>query len=255
MKVATWNVNSVRARLPNILNWLNDNPVDILLLQEIKCVDEEFPKEDFNDLGYKIIVNGQKSYNGVAILSYSEPQNVVYNLPGYDEDLQRRYLQAEINGVVFGNIYLPNGNPINTEKFTYKLDWMKKLNIHAKTLLNQEKAVILAGDFNIIPTDSDVHDPTPWINDALCQPESRKQFRELLNLGYTDALRIFHPESNQFTFWDYQGGAWQNDYGIRIDHFLLSPQAADICIDCRIDPKPRGRPKASDHTPVLIEIN
>ena len=255
MKVATWNVNSVRARLPNILNWLNDNPVDILLLQEIKCVDEEFPKEDFNDLGYKIIVNGQKSYNGVAILSYSEPQNVVYNLPGYDEDLQRRYLQAEINGVVFGNIYLPNGNPINTEKFTYKLDWMKKLNTHAKTLLNQEKAVILAGDFNIIPTDSDVHDPTPWIHDALCQPESRKQFRELLNLGYTDALRIFHPGSNQFTFWDYQGGAWQNDYGIRIDHFLLSPQAVDICIDCRIDPKPRGKPNASDHTPVLIEIN
>ena len=141
MKVATWNVNSVRARLPNILNWLNDNPVDILLLQEIKCVDQEFPKEDFNDLGYKIIVNGQKSYNGVAILSYSEPQNIVYTLPGYDEDLQRRYLQAEINGVVFGNIYLPNGNPINTEKFTYKLDWMKKLNIHAKTLLNQEKTL------------------------------------------------------------------------------------------------------------------
>jgi exodeoxyribonuclease-3 len=254
MKVATWNVNSVRARLTNILSWLNDNPVDILLLQEIKCVDQEFPKEDFNNLGYNILVNGQKSYNGVAILSYSEPQKIIYNLPGDDAGLQRRYLQAEINGVVFGNVYLPNGNPINTEKFTYKLDWMKKLNNHAKALIKQEKAVVLAGDFNIIPSDIDAHDPAAWVNDALCQPESRKQFRELLNLGYTDALRIFHSEPDQFTFWDYQGGAWQNDYGIRIDHFLLSPQAADIWTDCRIDPKPRGRPKASDHTPILIEI-
>ena len=162
------------------------------MIQEIKTEDKTYPYDDLNSTGYKSYVFGQKAYNGVAILSYSEPHNVIYNLPGYDEDLQRRYLQAEINGVVFGNIYLPNGNPINTEKFSYKLDWMKKLNTHAKNLLKQEKAVVLAGDFNIIPTDNDVHDPTPWVNDALCHPESRRQFRELLNLGYTDAVSYTH---------------------------------------------------------------
>ena len=255
MKVATWNVNSIRARLPNVLTWLNENPLDVLLLQEIKCVEDNFPFSEFENIGYNVLVNGQKSYNGVAILSKSAPENVIYNLPGNDHDIQRRYIEAKIEGVVFGCIYLPNGNPINTEKFLYKLRWMEILRKHAQNLLMQEVPVILGGDFNIIPTDEDVHDPLAWKEDALCLYEARQRFREIINLGYTDAFRIFNTNSNNYTFWDYQGGAWQNDYGIRIDHFLLSAQAADICTLCKIDSSPRGRPKASDHTPICIELH
>jgi exodeoxyribonuclease-3 len=255
MKVATWNVNSIRARLPNVLTWLNENPLDVLLLQEIKCVDDNFPFSEFENIGYNVLVNGQKAYNGVAILSRSIPETVIYNLPGNDQDIQRRYIEARIEGVVFGCIYLPNGNPINTEKFSYKLHWMEKLRQHAQNLLMKEVPVILGGDFNIIPTDDDVHDPLTWKDDALCLYEARQKFREIINLGYMDAFRIFNTNANNYTFWDYQGGAWQNDYGVRIDHFLLSAQAADICTLCEIDSSPRGRPKASDHTPICIELH
>ena len=255
MKVATWNVNSIRARLPNVLTWLNENPLDVLLLQEIKCVEDNFPFSEFEKIGYNVLVNGQKAYNGVAILSRSIPETVIYNLPGNDQDIQRRYIEARIEGVVFGCIYLPNGNPINTEKFSYKLHWMEKLRQHAQNLLLKEVPVILGGDFNIIPTDDDVHDPLTWKDDALCLYEARQKFREIVNLGYMDAFRIFNTNPNNYTFWDYQGGAWQNDYGVRIDHFLLSAQAADICTLCEIDSSPRGRPKASDHTPICIELH
>ena len=255
MKAVSWNVNSIRARLPNVMSWLTANLPDVILLQEIKCVVDSFPFREFENIGYNVIVNGQKSYNGVAILSKSQPKHVAYELPNNSGDQQKRYLEAEIDGFIFACIYLPNGNPIKTEKFIYKLDWMDKLKDHAKYLLSKEKPVIIGGDFNVIPQKEDVHNPFEWTDDALFQPETLEKYRALLNLGYTDAFRIFNAAPNRYTFWDYQRGAWQNDYGVRIDHFLLSAQASDLCNNCIIDSKPRGEPKASDHTPIIIELD
>lgn len=255
VKIASWNVNSVRARLQNILEWLSHSEIDVLLIQEIKCIEDQFPKLEFESLGYEVAMNGQKSYNGVAILSRLPMCEIVIGLPNYMEDDQSRYIEANVRGIIFSSIYLPNGNPINSDKFNYKIAWMEKLKEHSKRLLGREIAIVLGGDFNVVPDDDDVHDPLAWQNDALCQLETRKKYRELINLGFSDAFRVFNDTPGRYTFWDYQGGAWPKDHGVRIDHFLLSPHALDICSGCSIDTSPRGKSKASDHTPILVEID
>ena len=254
MKAATWNVNSVKARLPNLLEWLDGFQPDVAMLQETKTVDENFPRLEIEERGYKILAHGQKSYNGVAILSKHEIEDPLVGLPGDDADEQARYVEGTIGGIRFASIYLPNGNPVGTEKFSYKLGWMKRLQARAETLLRSEGPVVLAGDYNVVPADEDVHDPAAWADDALCQPESRAAYRSILNLGYADAYRIYNTAPHRYSFWDYQGGAWQNDHGVRTDHLLLSPQAADRLKASGIDSGPRGKSKASDHTPVWIEL-
>ncbi|GAB4393393.1 MAG: exodeoxyribonuclease III [Kiloniellaceae bacterium] len=252
--IASWNVNSIKARLPNVLDWLKSAQPDVVLMQELKCIDDNFPRLEIEELGYNVATHGQKTYNGVAILSKAPLEDVMVGLPGDDDDEQARYLEATIGDLRIASIYLPNGNPIKTGKFTYKLAWMDRLIAHAETLLASEQPVVLGGDYNVIPQDEDVYSPAAFAGDALAQPESRQRFRTLLNLGFTDALRALHREPHLYTFWDYQGGGWQNDHGLRIDHFLLSPQAADRLEACEVDREPRGKPKASDHTPVVCRL-
>lgn len=255
VSIATWNVNSVNARLPNLLEWLAGAGPDIVLLQEIKCVDEAFPREAIEDAGYNVAVHGQKSYNGVAILSRAPIDEAMPGLPGDDADEQARYLEASIGGVRVATIYLPNGNPIGTDKFAYKLGWMARLRRHAARLLEDDQPLVLGGDYNVIPEPLDARDPGEWLGDALFQPESRAAFRALLHLGLTEAFRALHPgEGGYYSFWDYQGRAWDRDDGIRIDHLLLSAAAADRLESCVIDKAPRGRPRASDHTPVIVTL-
>ena len=255
MRIATWNVNSVNARLPNVLDWLNKNQPDVLLLQEIKCQDENFPSVEITAAGYDAAVHGQKSYNGVAILSRLPMSDIQRGLPGEDDDAQARWIEATIEGVRVASLYLPNGNPAPGEKFDYKLRWMDRLIAHGKQLLETESPVVLAGDYNICPTDEDVFDPVGWQLDALCRPNSRSRFRHLLNLGYTEAYRALYPDQKKaWTFWDYQAGAWPRDLGLRIDHLLLSPEATDRLVECGIDREPRGKEKASDHTPIWIAL-
>ena len=252
--IATWNVNSIKARLPNALDWLKDFAPDVALLQEVKCLAENFPRLEIEDLGYNVAVVGQKSYNGVALLSKEPLEDLQEGLPGDDDDEQARYLEATTFGLRVASIYLPNGNPIDTEKFPYKLAWMERLRARAEALLALEEPTILGGDYNVIQNDDDVYDPKAFADDALFQPETRAAFRRILNLGYTEAYRALHGEAHRYSFWDYQAGAWQKDNGLRIDHLLLSPQAADRLEDCDIDRKPRGQPKASDHTPVWCRL-
>jgi exodeoxyribonuclease-3 len=253
--VATWNVNSVNARLPNVLEWLGAARPDVVLLQEIKCQDAAFPTTAIGELGYNVATLGQKSYNGVAVLSRRPLEGVVRGLPGGSLDEQARYLEAATCGIRVATIYLPNGNPIGTDKFSYKLAWMARLRAHAAALLELDEPVVLGGDYNVIPEAIDCHDPKAWLGDALFQPESRRAFRSLLHLGFTEAYRALHPDQRgAYTFWDYQGGAFQLDHGIRIDHLLLSPLAADLLVGCMIDKNPRRQPRASDHTPVVVEL-
>ncbi|HYM30570.1 MAG TPA: exodeoxyribonuclease III [Candidatus Cybelea sp.] len=254
MKIATWNVNSVKARLPNVVKWLRTAKPDVVLLQEIKCQSADFPETEIGDLGYNIAVHGQKSYNGVAILSKLPIEDVVRGLPTI-EDEQSRYIEATVNGLRVASIYLPNGNPVDTEKFTYKLRWMEALRAHAKELLTEWDVLALGGDYNVCPADADVYDPEAFANDALCRPESRNRFRALLHLGLIDAYRAKHPaEANQYSYWDYQQRAWPQNHGLRIDHLLLNGPAWDRMAACDIDRSPRGADKASDHTPVWCEI-
>lgn len=254
MKISTWNINGIKARLNGLVTWLQQARPDIACLQEIKSVDEGFPSERFEELGYNVAVHGQKSFNGVAILSRRPFDEVVTGLPGDQSDEQARYLEAVISveeGVVrVASIYLPNGNPVDSEKFPYKLGWMDRLRDHVRERLAFEEPLILAGDYNIIPTENDVHDPRAWAEDALFRPESRERFHAIVNLGLTDAWRACHHEAHHYTFWDYQRGAWNKDNGIRIDHLLLSPQAADRLEACEIDRFTRGWEKPSDHVPV-----
>jgi len=256
--IATWNVNSIKARLPNVLEWLGEFAPDVALLQETKCLEENFPSMEVGDLGYNAAVAGQKSYNGVAILSKSPIEVEHRTLPGDGEDEQARYIEAVTEtaaGVVrVASIYLPNGNPVGTEKFDYKLAWLARLREHARALLDLEEVTVLGGDYNVIPTDEDVWDPAAMADDALMQPESRAGLRAVQYLGWTDALRAWHREQGLYSFWDYQRGAWQKDHGMLIDHILLSPQAADRCEDSGVDRKPRGKEKASDHTPVWCRL-
>ncbi len=260
MKIASWNINSIKARLPNVLKWLESAQPEVLLLQELKGISENFPTSEMENLGYNCAINGQKAYNGVAILSKYPMDEINFGLPDYDEDQQARYIEAWVRitdktGLRIASIYAPNGNPVDSEKFSYKIDWMDHLIDHSKTLLNKEEVVVLGGDYNVIPADEDCYDPIAWQNDALTRPESRSRFRALLNLGYTEAWRSLNKETHVYSFWDYQAGAWHKDNGIRIDHLLLSPQAADKLETCTIDKKPRGQAKASDHTPVWCEIS
>lgn len=259
VKIASWNVNSIKARLPNALAWLREAKPDIVLLQETKCVDDAFPRLEFEDLGYNLAVHGQKSYNGVAILSKAPLEDVQTGLPEGNGDDHARYIEAVANFddlvLRVASIYLPNGNPVGTDKFTYKLAWMDRLRRHAENLLKLEEPTVLGGDYNIIPTAEDVYAPDNWREDALFRIESREKFRSLMNLGLTDAFRALNPErTHSYTFWDYQAGCWQRDAGLRIDHLLLSPQAADLAVACDIDRGPRGQEKASDHTPIWCEL-
>lgn len=261
MKIATWNVNSVKARLPRVLEWLAEFQPDVALLQEIKCVNEAFPTLEIGDAGYNVATAGQKSYNGVAILSKHPIEVERTALPGDDGDEQARYIEAFIKDVRVASIYLPNGNPTRNEdgsdheKFTYKLGWMDRLRQHAAQLLETEDAFVLGGDYNICPTDGDVYNPEGFADDALCRPESRGRFRAIVNLGLTNAFRVYDRTPGRYSYWDYQAGAWQKDNGLLIDHLLLSPQAADRLQGAGIDRTPRAKEKASDHTPVWCELN
>ena len=255
MRLATWNVNSIKARLPNVVEYLRENNPDVVLLQELKAADEDFPNLEIGDLGYNTAVLGQKTYNGGAILSKFPIADIRRDLPGDDEDEHARYIEAETNGIRVASIYLPNGNPIDTPKFSYKLAWMKRLAIHARELLESEEPFVLGGDFNVTPTDFDVYNPVANAMDAVCRPESRAAWRELVNLGLTDAVRALHPdEARAFSYWDYRAGSFRKGDGMRIDHFLLSPALADRLVAADIDKKPRAQEKASDHTPVWIEL-
>ena len=258
LTIATYNVNSVNARLENILAWLKEASPDVVCLQEIKCESPKFPFEALQDAGYTCVISGQKSYNGVAILSRLTMEVAQERLPGDADDTQARYLEVEIShasgAVRVACLYCPNGNPIGTEKFDYKLRWMDRLQTHVTTLLAYEEPLVLAGDWNIIPRHSDCYDPSAWMGDALFQPESRAAWHRLLNLGLTDAYMAVDGTENAYTFWDYQAGAWPKDNGIRIDHFALSPQAADHVSSVKIWRSARGREKASDHVPVSADF-
>jgi exodeoxyribonuclease-3 len=257
MRLATWNVNSVNARLESVLAWFEEAQPDVAALQEIKCVDEKFPAEAFERLGYNVAVHGQKTYNGVALLSKTPLDDVRRGLPGEPEDEQARYIEAVTGGatpVRVGGIYLPNGNPLGTEKFDYKLRWMARLRAHAVELLTLEERLVLMGDYNVIPEPEDADKPETWLGDALFQPESRGAFRALKSLGLTDAYMQADGAPGGYTFWDYQAGAWQRNHGIRIDHALLSPQAADCLRSVEIHRDVRDREKPSDHVPVVVEL-
>ena len=259
MHIATWNINGIKARLETLQSWLKEAEPDVCCLQEIKSVDEAFPSQVFEDLGYNVATHGQKGFNGVAILSKRPMDDIAPRLPGDDADEQARYLEAVITGdkgtVRVASIYLPNGNPVDGPKYPYKLAWMERLVDHARSTVALEEPLVLAGDYNVIPMAEDAKKPEQWLNDALFLPQTRQKFRELCNLGLTDALRAHSPASGDYTFWDYQAGAWQRNNGIRIDHLLLSPQAADKLISCRIDKHVRGWEKPSDHVPVVAELD
>jgi exodeoxyribonuclease-3 len=253
MRVVSWNVNSIRARLEQVLDWVRINEPDVLLFQELKGTD--FPAGTFKDLGYESAAVTQKGYNGVAIVSRLPMKTVNTTLPGDEADSHARYLQVEIDGLTVVNIYLPNGNPVGTEKFAYKLAWMDRLKKQMSRWRDQHLPVLIGGDFNVIPEDIDCHKPASWIRDALFQPEPRACYREMLELGFTDAFRSLHPgETGQFTFWDYFRLAFEHNRGIRIDHFLLSPEVALRLTSCEIDKGPRGQQRPSDHTPIILEI-
>ena len=260
MKIATWNINGVKARLEGAITWLKEASPDVACFQEIKSVTEAFPTEPFEELGYNLAVHGQKGFNGVAIASKRPLDEVaVRGLPGDEADNHARYIEvvvpADSGGVVrVGNLYLPNGNPIGTDKFTYKLAWMRRLKERASDLLRLEEPFVLLGDYNVIPEPVDAKNPQAWTEDALFQPETRAAYRSLLNLGLVDAVRACHPHAGLYTFWDYQAGAWQKDHGIRIDHILASPQAADRLAAAGVDKFTRGWEKPSDHVPVWIEL-
>jgi exodeoxyribonuclease-3 len=257
MRIATWNVNSINARLETILAWFEAERPDVACLQEIKCVDDKFPAEAFVRLGYNVAVHGQKTYNGVALLSLTPLEDVAPRLPGDEADEHARYIEAVVSGpttVRVASIYLPNGNPVGTEKFAYKLAWMERLQAHARRLLDLEEVTVLAGDYNVIPEPADADNPASWAGDALFQPQTRAAFRALKWLGLTDAYMAADGAPGGYTFWDYQAGAWRRNHGIRIDHLLLSPQAADRLRSVVIHRDVRGGDKPSDHVPVVAEL-
>lgn len=258
MRIATWNINGIKARSEVLARWLKDTAPDVVCLQEIKCETDAFPCPLVEDLGYNAAVSGQKGFNGVAILSKRPVEDVAAGLPGDPDDAQARYIEATVSGedgaVRVASVYAPNGNPIGGDKFAYKLAFMARLEAHARDLLAREEPIVLAGDYNVIPTEADARFPERWSDDALFQPESRAAFSALQHLGYVDALRASTDADGLYTFWDYQAGAWQKNNGIRIDHLLLSPQAADRCRSVAIDKEPRGWEKPSDHVPVLVDL-
>ncbi|MBA3895908.1 MAG: exodeoxyribonuclease III [Sphingomonadaceae bacterium] len=253
MKIATYNVNGIKARLPRLVEWLAETAPDVVCLQELKSSDETFPESDIRAAGYGAVWHGQKGFNGVAILAKgTDPVERRRGLPGDPDDTHSRYIEADVAGVTIGSIYLPNGNPLPGPKFDYKLAWFDRLIAHAAELLASETPVVLAGDYNVIPTDDDVWKPSAMAADALMQPESRAAFRRLSAQGWTDALRTRFPTGPMWTYWDYQMNAWPRDAGFRIDHLMLSPEAVDRFADAGVDKDHRGREKASDHAPTWI---
>ena len=258
MLIATWNINGVKARIDALLAWLEAASPDIACLQEIKSVDETFPRAAIEALGYHVETHGQKGFNGVALLSKLKPASILRGLPGDETDEQSRYIEGlwvlGERRLRVASIYLPNGNPLGTEKFPYKLAWMDRLIAHAESLLEEEDDLVLAGDYNVIPMPIDVANPQAWLGDALFQPESRAALRRLVNLGLADAVRLTADESRIYTFWDYQAGAWQKNNGIRIDHLLVSPEVQDRLVSVAIDKHVRGWEKPSDHVPVMIQL-
>ncbi len=258
MKIATFNINGIKARAEALPRWLDTAQPDIVLLQEIKSIDENFPRELFEDRGYNVETHGQKSFNGVAILSKYPLEDISRGLPGDDSDEQARWIEATVVGkkaLRICGLYLPNGNPAPGPKYDYKLAWMERLYDRARDLMNSEEPALMAGDYNIIPQAEDAARPDAWREDALFRPESREVFRKILNLGFTEAFRSKTQGPGHYSFWDYQAGAWNRNDGIRIDHFLLTPQAADLMSDCQIDSDVRGQEKPSDHVPVWIELD
>jgi exodeoxyribonuclease-3 len=255
MKIASFNINGIKARLPRLLEWLEETRPSVACLQEIKTQDEGFPADEFEKIGYHAIWHGQKGFNGVAILADGEkPVEVQRGLAGEPEDEHSRYIEAEVFGIRIAGIYLPNGNPQPGPKFDYKLRWMERLRSRMAELRALEVPVMVTGDFNVIPTDRDIWSPKAMASDALMQPESRDAYLRLLNDGWTDAIATHNPDGGVWTYWDYQAGAWQRDHGFRIDHALLSPEAADRLVACGVDKDHRGREKASDHAPIWIEL-
>jgi exodeoxyribonuclease-3 len=259
MRIATWNVNSIKQRTEGATAWLRSSQPDIVCFQETKCVDEAFPREAFEALGYNVAIHGQKAFNGVAILSKLPFDEVTPGLPGDPSDDHARFIEATVStktgALRIGCLYLPNGNPANTDKYSYKIKWMERLARYARERLKHEEPFVLAGDFNVIPASVDARYPEQWVNDALFLPETREKFRTLINLGLTEALRATTDETGLYTFWDYQAGAWQKNNGIRIDHLLLSPQATDRLTAAGIDKHVRGWEKPSDHVPVWIDLD
>ena len=257
MKIATYNINGIKARIEALTAWLQAAKPDVVLLQEIKSVDEGFPRALFEDAGWRVETHGQKGFNGVAILSRLPLEDVTRGLPGDDEDPQARWIEATVMGqraVRVCGLYLPNGNPAPGPKYDYKLAWMARMKARAADLLATEEPVVLAGDYNVIPQAEDAARPEAWVTDALFMPESRAAFRRILHLGYTDAFRARTFGPGHYSFWDYQAAAWEKNNGIRIDHLLLSPQAADLLTDVRIDRETRAGDKPSDHVPVWVEL-
>ncbi|MDH4985146.1 exodeoxyribonuclease III [Aminobacter anthyllidis] len=259
MKIVTWNINGVRARIENLVHWLKESDPDIVCLQEIKTVDEGFPRFEIEALGYNVETHGQKGFNGVAILSKLRFDEVNRGLPGDDTDEQARFIEGVFStdkgALRVVSLYLPNGNPVGTEKFPYKLSWMARLERWAAERLALEEALVLAGDYNVIPEAIDARNIELWLGDALYQPETRQAFRRLVNLGFTEAVRSVTDQRDVYTFWDYQAGAWQKNNGIRIDHLLLSPEAANRFASASIEKHVRAWEKPSDHVPVAIDLN
>ena len=255
MRIATYNVNGINGRLPNLLQWLQEAAPDIACLQELKAPDEKFPATALRAIGYGAVWHGQKSWNGVAILARgAEPVETRRGLPGDSDDAQSRYIEAAIGGIIVGCLYLPNGNPAPGPKFDYKLRWFDRLTGYAQTLLDSGAPAVLAGDFNVMPTDLDVYAPERWVDDALFRPEVRDAYRRLVEQGWTDALRTLHPGERVYTFWKYFRNAFARDAGLRIDHLLLSPPLAKRLISAGVDREVRGREHASDHAPAWIEL-
>jgi len=255
MKIATYNVNGVNGRLPVLLRWLKETAPDIVCLQELKAPQEKFPETAIREAGYHAIWHGQKSWNGVAILSRNgQPEEIRRVLPGDPEDSHSRYIEASVDGLVIGCLYLPNGNPAPGPKFDYKLGWFQRLTTHAADLLASKKPVILTGDYNVMPTELDVYKPEKWVDDALFRPEVRTAFKTLVAQGWMDAIRHLHPDEKIYTFWDYFRNAYGRNAGLRIDHFLLSPAVAKRLRSAGVNRDVRGWEKTSDHAPVWIEL-
>jgi exodeoxyribonuclease III len=257
VKIASFNINGIKARLERLTEWLEEAKPDVAVLQEIKSIDENFPREHFEDLGFNVETHGQKSFNGVAILSKLPLEDVTRGLPGDDADEQARWIEATVVGdkaVRVCGLYLPNGNPAPGPKYDYKLAWMARMKERAAELLAAEEPAVMCGDYNIIPQAEDANRPEAWREDALFLLESREAYRRILNLGFTEALRAVNSAEEVYTFWDFQGGAWNKNDGIRIDHFLLTPQAADMLLACEIDKHVRDREKPSDHVPIWVEL-
>lgn len=256
MKIATYNVNGVNGRLPVLLRWLQAAEPDVVCLQELKAPNEKFPEQAIADAGYRAIWHGQKSWNGVAILARPgyDMKEIGRVLPGDPEDLHSRYIEAKVNGILIGCLYLPNGNPAPGPKFDYKLGWFKRLSVRSKELLQMDTPVVLVGDYNVMPTDLDVYKPERWLDDALFRPEVRQAFKELVEQGWTDAIRKLYPDEKIYTFWDYFRNAYGRNAGLRIDHFLLSPHLDKRLIAAGVDREVRGWEKTSDHAPVWIEL-